>query len=135
MDLRAVYPDNKDSQEEISFEELRANHRGWLHRDWSMERKQRTVGSRCLKDARESYRPGNDTTEHSIGIVEETPSQSISQRDSEKTESPSTIPEATIAVDTGRENKGGRQRKTKSREVNGETQTSMLKSIVDQENH
>lgn len=35
MDLDAVYPDRHDPTYEVSFEELRAAKRGWLHKDWS----------------------------------------------------------------------------------------------------
>ncbi|MCJ1295185.1 hypothetical protein MMC34_006747 [Xylographa carneopallida] len=34
VNLEAVYPNPNDSNEEYSFEELRAKHRGWLDRSW-----------------------------------------------------------------------------------------------------
>ena len=37
MNLEAVYPDPRDPSIEFCFEELRAQHRGWLGRDWKAE--------------------------------------------------------------------------------------------------
>ena len=34
VDLEAVYPDFYNCNHEMSFEELRAIHRGWMHKDW-----------------------------------------------------------------------------------------------------
>ena len=39
MNLEAVYPDADNLSEEMSFEELRAEARGWLRRDWTMEQR------------------------------------------------------------------------------------------------
>lgn len=35
MNLEAVYPNPNDPTEELSIEEVRAAHRGWLHRQWA----------------------------------------------------------------------------------------------------
>lgn len=39
MNLEAVYPDYKNPGYEISFEELRAISRGWMQKDWSLQKK------------------------------------------------------------------------------------------------
>ena len=39
VNLEAVYPNPDDPNEEMSFEELRAKARGWLHKDWPAEMK------------------------------------------------------------------------------------------------
>lgn len=36
VSLEAVYPNPDDPNEEMSFEELRAKARGWLHKDWAV---------------------------------------------------------------------------------------------------
>lgn len=38
VNLEAVYPNSTDPSEEMSFDELRAIHRGWADKDWSEER-------------------------------------------------------------------------------------------------
>lgn len=40
VNLEAVYPNPEESSTEMSFEELRALHRGWLHKDWIREKQQ-----------------------------------------------------------------------------------------------
>jgi checkpoint serine/threonine-protein kinase len=37
VNLEAVYPDPEDPTSEMSLEELRATHRGWLQKKWSPE--------------------------------------------------------------------------------------------------
>lgn len=39
VNLEAVYPDYKNANHEICFEELRAASRGWLKKDWSKPKK------------------------------------------------------------------------------------------------
>ncbi|KAL1983026.1 hypothetical protein VTN96DRAFT_573 [Rasamsonia emersonii] len=39
VNLEAVYPDYKNPGYEISFEELRAISRGWMQKDWSLQKK------------------------------------------------------------------------------------------------
>lgn len=40
VNLEAVYPDYKNPNYEVCFEELRAASRGWLQKDWSKPKKQ-----------------------------------------------------------------------------------------------
>lgn len=47
--LEAVYPNPDNPNEEMSFEELRAKTRGWLHRDWAAESKPRKQNEQQVK--------------------------------------------------------------------------------------
>lgn len=112
----------------MSFEELRANSRGWLRKDWAAESKQR-IAEPDGKEAVEEIIPTaaaeqRATLEHLGGSQRKEGTQDI-QPELITHDSPSEPLENTIAVDIGRETKSGRPRKTKLREVKGETQTSM----------
>lgn len=119
MNLEAVYPNDNDHSEELSFEELRAKSRGWLNRDWAAESKQRITEVTQIRDAEEQCSTAA-SAEEAVEVLQparpkpDTQSRSNSQL------------ETTIAVDIGREGKTGRPKKTKVREVKGETQTSMF---------
>lgn len=120
MNLEAVYPNDDDQGEEMSFEELRAKSRGWLDRDWAAESKQRIAEASQACEAEDQLSTAA-STEEPIKILQ-------SARPKPDTQSSSnTQLETTIAVDIGREGKAGRPKKTKVREVKGETQTSMIK--------
>lgn len=117
MDLEAVYPNDIDHSEEMSFEESRAKSRGWLNRDWAAESKQRIAEA---SQAREVEDQASTAT-----FVEEAVEALQPVRPKPDTQSRfNTQLETTIAVDIGREGKPGRPRKTKIKEVKGETQTS-----------
>lgn len=119
MDLEAVYPNENDPNEEMSFEELRANSRGWSNRDWAAESKQRIAEERQACTATESFPLVVKGTEQDAGEMQ------LLQSQPEACDN-STIPlDATIAVDIGRGAKAGRPKKMKIKEVKGETQTSM----------
>ena len=120
MNLEAVYPNDDDQDEEMSFEELRAKSRGWLDRDWAAESKQRIAEASQACEAEDQLSTAA-STEEAIKVLQ-------SARPKPDTQSSSnTQLETTIAVDIGREGKAGRPKKTKVREVKGETQTSMIK--------
>ena len=118
MNLEAVYPNDNDPNKEMSFEELRAKSRGWLNRDWQAESKQRMRETSVLPIA---------PAEEAVETLQPT-------RPKPDTQSSSNIHlETTIAVDIGREGKAGRSKKTKTREVKGETQTSMIEDYPNSE--
>ena len=122
MNLEAVYPNDNDPNEELSFEELRAKSRGWLDRDWAAESKQRIAETRRTDQLEDSVLP--------IAPAEEAVEVLQPNRPKIETQSNSnTQLETTIAVDIGREGRPGRPKKTKLREVKGETQTSMIVSF------
>jgi len=126
VDLEAIYPNDDDVNEEMSFEELRAKSRGWLSRDWAAESKQR-IERQLHADA--MRQKASDTNNHR-GNVAQVSQHSQSTQDSqtglEIHDSPNIPLENTIALDQAQEGKIGRPRKTKIREVKGETQTSMF---------
>lgn len=55
MNLEAVYPDPTNPAVELCFEELRAAKRGWLHRDWTVCRKNAGLGAASSKTATEAF--------------------------------------------------------------------------------
>ena len=118
MSLEAVYPNENDHNEEMSFEELRAKSRGWMNRDWAAESKQRIAE---LSRAREAEDEVSRATSAEAAMVNLQPDQPKSDVQG----SFNSQLETTIAVDIGGEGRAGRPRKTKIREVKGETQTSM----------
>ena len=48
MNLEKVYPNPNDPSEEMSFEELRAQSRGWTDRNWTAERSPESVDESIL---------------------------------------------------------------------------------------
>ena len=110
MSLEAVYPNENDHREELSFEELRAMSRGWMNRDWAAERKKRPAQDRLSTAA---------SAEQATASLRCARSKPETQGDS------NTQLETTIAVDIAGGGRTGRPKKTKIMEVKGETQTSM----------
>ena len=117
VNLQAVYPGINDHNEEMSFEELRAKTRGWLNRDWAAERKQRI--------AEASQRRAEDQIFTAASSDEAIKVLHPARPKPETQSSSNTQLETTIAMDIGQEGRAGRPKKTKIREVKGETQTSM----------
>ena len=115
MNLEAVYPNENDHSEEMSFEELRALSRGWLNRDWAAERKQRSAQAR---EAEDQFSAPASTEEATTSLQCARP-KSETQGDAK------THLETTIAMDIVGGGRTGRPKKTKIMEVKGETQTSM----------
>lgn len=121
MNLEAVYPNDNDQNEEMSFEELRAKSRGWLNRDWAAESKKRVAEVSQAREAEDQLSLAA-STEEAVEVLQ--PARPMPDTQS----SSNTQLETTIAVDIGREGKAGRPKKTKVREVKGETQTSMIEA-------
>lgn len=119
MNLEVVYPNDNDQNEEMSFEESRAKSRGWLNRDWAAESKHRIPEVSQAREAENQFSP--------VAAVEEAVEVLQIARPEPNTQSNSSSQlETTIAVDIGREGRPGRPKKTKIREINRETQTSMI---------
>ncbi|PYH45114.1 putative checkpoint protein kinase (SldA) [Aspergillus saccharolyticus JOP 1030-1] len=117
VNLDAVYPDYKNPNHEVSFEELRALHRGWLEKDWR-------VAKQPLREI-----PGNSNAEMPMenplqhGIENELPAQfkqKLTVRDSDN------HPQEQAEARAAQENKT-KARKMKMREVKQETQTIKMK--------
>ncbi|CBY02196.1 similar to checkpoint protein kinase (SldA) [Plenodomus lingam JN3] len=153
VDLASVYPNLENPMsEEYSFEELRARHRGWLHRDWaSIRRKERAEGEKAAGVALQS-KPRTSPLAI-LRDTDEAPQPKTSPlailRDTEETPKPQTVPlkgsvdddapndenvppsqaeidKAKAARRARREEKANRTRKIKvmeTKEVRGETQT------------
>lgn len=64
VNLEAVYPDYKDPTKEVSFEELRAMHRGWMDKDW---RPQKAPFKKIPGNIAGSERPAGNVIEQSKG--------------------------------------------------------------------
>lgn len=110
VDLEAVYPDYKNPCHEVSFEELRAMKRGWLDKNWR-------VPKQPLKQI-----SGNVTGEPLAEKQAELPeqfSQKMALGESQSSQSSQPLAE--------RESRGDKPRKSRVREVKGETQTSKKK--------
>lgn len=118
MNLEAVYPNDKDHSEELSFEELRARARGWMSRDWAAESKQRIAEASRARETEDRISVAA-AAEQAIPALQPARPKPATQGGS------NTQLETTIVVDIGREGRAGRPRKTKIRELKGETQTSM----------
>jgi len=129
VNLEAIYPNENKPNEEMSFEELKAKSRGWLSRDWAEERRQRIAARHQILLVEEEPR-AIPKMEESSEVVEYLQSQQDTQPATDTQDSLGTTLEKTIAVDIGREGRSGRPRKTKLREVKGETQTSMCQNCV-----
>ena len=119
MNLEAIYPNDNDPYEEMGFEELRAKSRGWLHRDWAAESKQRDGGETQGKTIDTSILLAVTETQANVETVQDVQPQAGSQ------DSTTNMLDTTIAVDIGRSGKGGRAKKMKIKEIKRETQTSM----------
>ena len=119
MNLEAVYPSDSDQHEEMSFEELRAKSRGWLYRDWAAESKQRISEASPIREMEKEISAITPIKE-ALEVLQPVPPKPEEQCDSNMQL------ETTIAVDIGQEARAGRPRKTKIREVKGETQTSKI---------
>ena len=119
MNLEAVYPNHNDPNEEMSFEESRAKSRGWLNRNWAAESKQRIAETSQTHRLKDSV-PPIAQAEEPVEVLQPAQLKPDTQSSS------NTQLETTIAMDIGREGRAGRPKKTKIKEVKGETQTSMI---------
>ena len=122
VDLQAVYPNDDDPHEEMSFEELRAQSRGWLGMDWRAEyTKNSSRESVANEDLQQASSPAPDQR-----IIEKNLDH-LTARDNAK---PERFASGYDLHDESRarETKVGRPKKMKIMEVKGETQTSKLSS-------
>lgn len=130
VNLEAVYPNENDPNEEVSFEELRAKSRGWLSRDWAAESRQRVAEERQQLAIEKELIPAISNMGQPVEVVENSSSQQDTQPGKDTQDGLGTTLENTLTVDIGQEGRSGRPRKTKLREVKGETQTSMYRDCV-----
>lgn len=110
VNLEAVYPDYMNSNNEMSFEELRALSRGWMQKDWRSAKVPLKQVSGNIPSAVSQPTKGIENSH-----VKELP-----------------VPVNLKSVsDEGYEGKSGRPRKMKVLEVRGETQTSKEHETID----
>ncbi|MCJ1358132.1 MAG: hypothetical protein MMC33_008130 [Icmadophila ericetorum] len=121
VNLEAVYPNPTDPTVEFCFEELRAQHRGWLDKKWIPEKRRKVIEEPEPKREREGSNDHEETMEITEAF-EATPTQ----------KSTTSLENASDQIlgkmqkkskDNGQENKVGRPRKIMLMEVKAETQT------------
>lgn len=121
VNLDAVYPNPNDPNEEYSFEELRARHRGWLDKDWSLE-KERTHREMEANELQVETRVEDELNNSDDMVTAENDQQEpiVDDEGNDYTVSdPATMKEGS------REGRSTRPRRKKIMEVKAETQTSM----------
>ena len=117
VNLEAVYPNPNDPSEEMSFEELRAKSRGWLEKDWVVERSKEPASTAPTLEQEHIASPTTVVDEAGGDTQESQPCSDASQNIDGRIELKS-------SKDVSRESKSGRPKKMKVMEVKGETQTS-----------
>lgn len=118
MNLEAVYPNPNDSNEEMSFEELRAKIRGWTDRDWVAENEHRDFErSQSREHNHGACSIMQDTqADHFLrGIEQSSDLQNVSEVRTEN-----------VLDEEHRSQKSGRPKKLKIREVKAEAQTGNI---------
>ena len=117
VNLEAVYPNPDDPKQEFSFEELRAQSRGWSNRDWAAERKQ--VQQKCsLESAVQAELPPSDAHRPNELATDHNQMEPISQSTVEQ------LIETAPAEDVTQGTRARKSKRMKVMEVKGETQTS-----------
>ena len=117
--MEAVYPDWPNMNTEMSFEELRAAHRGWMSKDWSADNREVLLGQEhtAQEIVEANYVEPPDLVEESHAIAVE--EHLIVEEEYE------VHLEGRAEKEGSRESRNGRQKKMKVMEVRGEPQTSM----------
>ena len=109
----------------MSFEELRARSRGCLSRDWAVQSQQRSTKQSQLVESRAETVGSSPNPKEEFQALQNSQSTQETQSELGRTDSPDVSVGNTISIDITQESKQGRPKKTKIREVKGETQTSM----------
>ena len=110
VNLEAVYPNHEDTTQEFSFEELRAQHRGWLDVQWIAEKRPETTSNQ----AEDTYQGQTEEADIASAQIEELCEDNTSQ----------TTLEVPSIKEGSRESRNSRPRKIRVLEVKAETQTS-----------
>lgn len=123
VNLEAVYPNSADPSEEMSFDELRALHRGWADKDW---RKESVRSLRAISGNAQRSPPSltnaaidklsKDLEKKALIVDTESPQLCLPTGDSQ-------------SQSQSQEVKPAKQKRMKIREVKQETQTSELLHI------
>ena len=118
VDLQAIYPNANDPCEEMSFEELRAQSRGWLSMDWTAEYKESSIHQLKVDDDLPQMPP--PVPDNLIENVLDLPMQD-SQSESQRIENRDESGNEAKAPET----KAARPKRMKVMEIKGETQTGI----------
>lgn len=116
MNLEAVYSNSADPSVEMSFDELRALHRGWADRNWREESRRASQSTSAHTE-----QPPPNLTNTAIDELSRDLERNASIFESEISQ------QSTPAEDRqspSQEVKSGKQKRMKVREVKQETQTS-----------
>ncbi|MCJ1413784.1 hypothetical protein MMC32_000109 [Xylographa parallela] len=122
VNLEAVYPNPNDSNEEYSFEELRAKHRGWLDRSWlrkTVQKQPKELNKQyeeCFDDV--PLAQGVDAEEDDILALNIRERLSIADEGTDQGQS-----EMAAEDDGSRDDRSTRPRKKRIMEVRAEAQT------------
>lgn len=116
VNLEVVYPNPNDPNEEMSFEELRAQSRGWNRRDWAAERLPEKVDDSVLRGKVENMDGQAPDLLVNCMLVSDVENRStVTKADEVRMDE---IPE-----EPSRVSRAGRTKKIKVMEVKAETQT------------
>ena len=133
VNLEAVYGNHGIAEEEVSFEELRALHRGWLQKDW----RRRPVAPKALRETAGNARvqPRPTTTDAEIAsLAEDLQKKATVDENSEASqqtvedENLTQSQDTTVSINTKEgtaEIKPAKARKMKVREIKQEPRTGM----------
>lgn len=117
--MEAIYPEWPQMNSEMSFEELRAAHRGWLHKDWAREKPERVFEKSDTPE--ESTLMDEDEPPNTVDVVL---ADEVAERLLLEEEHESQI-EDNFAREGSREQRSTRPKKMKIMEVKGEPQTGI----------
>lgn len=128
VNLEAVYGSNGVAEEEQSFEELRALHRGWMGRDWrrhtSPSRLRKPLSEASGNEERSQQHLGEDPAlsqlaadlQEKAAIVDETSTLSVSFSQQDENSQPNLV--------GGKAGKGTKPKRLKVKEIKQEPKTS-----------
>ncbi|KAL5339412.1 Mad3/BUB1 homology region 1-domain-containing protein [Aspergillus crustosus] len=120
VDLDAVYPDYKNPNIEVSFEELRAIKRGWMDKDWRTQKQPlKPVSGNAVQEEPKSLKSSGQDDDK--GLPEQF-RQKLTLKDSNDY-----ALQQPIDSEKSHDGKSSKARKLKLKEVKAETQTIKMK--------
>lgn len=121
VNLEAVYPNSTNPSEEMSFDELRAAHRGWIDKNW----KEESMGTPQAISGN-AQRPRHSPTHAAVDQLSKDLERKVSIDEYESSQQ-STPTEANQSL--SKQIKSTKQKRMKIKEIKQETQTSRLLEI------
>ena len=123
VNLEAVYPNPDDLNEEYSFEELRARHRGWLDKRWSRETPASLNGTSSHAPKESSPLPASEDSTQNDSV--DTATELSPHDGTTEVLGDHMLSDILETKDAPKSAKAQRGRRKKVMEVKGETQTGM----------